>query len=36
MTAALAGLCGFLLGGLAGYALTIWGVACMSVRDKRG
>jgi len=34
MTAAFTGLCGFLLGCVAGYALTIWGVACMEARKK--
>ena len=29
MTVALAVLCGFFIGVLAGFALTIWGVACL-------
>lgn len=29
MAVALAGICGFFFGVLAGFALTIWGVACI-------
>ena len=35
MTTLMALVCGFLLGGIAGYALTIWGVACASVKRER-